>query len=352
MTLGCGTYRVLIHPRDTLTRAVLEVPWRSVTYSRVLDETSAARVQAGAGCCEALRAVAVRPWSHTLAIYRTGGGGDAVRVWSGPVTALEDGEGVTFDARDLSAWFERRRVHSDQLHFTTDLSTIYEAFWLDAMAPDPVPDFTLQITPAGRDADREVLADQNRMVGDELRELGRTGLDWTVIDRVHLVGPEEIETPPIATLIGEHFAEPPTISMDGLDQVNDWVVSGTGGGAEGDEVVGVANTPFGPEGLLEGVASESSILDASSADDNAATRLARTSVPQTFIREGQLVAKAPVAFTDLIPGARVRVALGDRCLPVLQEQRLQSVNVAVSAGDRGVVEQVTIALQPLGSTTD
>lgn len=347
MNLGCGIYLALIHARANLSRAVVRVPWQSVRWGRVLDDTSAATVQAGDSCCPAIFKQGVRPWSHTLAIYRRVPGVKYTRVWSGPITSIEDDDGLTFEARDLSAWFDRRRIHTDQVHFGADLSTIYQAIWDDAMEPDPVPNFTLQISDSGHLADREVLADQNRIAGDEMRELGRTGLDWTVLDRTHIVQGEEIANPPIATLIDRHFATPPAVSIDGFAQANDWVVSGSGGGAEGDEVVGTASSPFGAEGLLEAVASEPSILDVTSALDAADTRLAQSSMPQVFIREAVLLPDAPVAMANLIPGVQVRFALDGRCLPVRQTERLSSVQV--EAGQDGT-EKVTIGLQPLGTT--
>ena len=347
--LGCGDYRVAVLTRGDLTRPVVEVPWNTIEWGRVLDETSEATVTAGGGCCDALLAAAVRPWSHQLAIYRGADGAVPRRVWSGPLVALRDGDALTFVARDLSAWFDRRRVHTDQIHVAADLATIFEAIWDDALDPDPIEGFTLDIAPAGVDGDREVLADQYRMAGDELRELGRTGLDWTVIDRVHHVGPEEIDTPPIASLIDEHLAEPPEATIDGAGQANDWVVTGSGGGAEGAEVFGTASATPGPEGLLEAVASEPAILDDTSALAAADNRLARSAAPLRFVRDLQLLDTAPVPIDRLVPGARVRVALENRCIPVRAVLRLTGVRVSVRPTDRGVQETVTLDVEPLGA---
>jgi hypothetical protein len=345
-SLGCRDYRTFILPRDTLLRTVLEVPWSSVRYGRVLDDTSSGSVTAGAGCCGDVLRDVIRPWSHTLAIARVGDG----RVWSGPLVNIRDtDEGITFDARDLSAWLDHRRVHDLHVHTLEEPTSIYESLWDDAMAPDPIENYSLSITPGTATADREVLPEQNRLAGDELRELGRTGVDWTVVDRVHYVAAEEIVADPIGLFIDEHFLSPPEVEMDGTVQANDWVVSGAGGGAEGDEIAGAASSTPGAEGLLESVASESGILDVTSADDAAATRLARSEVAPVFVREGTLTAGAPVSMAQLIPGARARLSLSGRCLRVDATQRLLSVQVDVSRNAGAVVERVTVGFEPLGT---
>jgi hypothetical protein len=53
---------------------------------------------------------------------------------------------------------------------------------------------------------------------------------------------------------------------------------------------------------------------------------------------------------QLVPGARVKVALSETCLPVRTTQRLNAVKVAVAReGGGGVVESVDIDLEPLGA---
>lgn len=347
--LGCSDYRTLVFPRSSLARAVFELPWSTIRWGRVIDDTSSASVTAGAGCCRDVLRNEIRPWSHTLAIIRLGDG----RVWSGPITGGRDSDGgIVLDARDLSTWLDRRRVHDLHEHASEELTSIFEALWDDAMAPDPVPEYTLSVTPGTVLGDREVLPEQNRLAGDELRELGRTGVDWTVVDRVQYVAADEIPAASIGPFIDSHFQTPPDVEVDGTVQANDWVVAGSGGGADGDEVVGTASIPFGPEGLLESVASESAILDAPSADAAAASRLARSAVSPVFIREGVLTPEAPVSMAQLIPGARARISLRERCLTVDATQRLVSVGVEVSRSGGAVTEQVTVGFEPLGTVAD
>lgn len=350
MALGCGTYRVLVHTRATLASAVLELPWTALEYGRALDETSTAKVTVSGptgDCCDTFAGIGT--WSHQLAIYRATGGGAHARVWSGPVVSREaDADGLTLEARDLSAWLDRRFIHDDHLHDGVDLTAIFADYFADAMAPDPVPAFTLEVTPSGAfpDGEREVLGSQHRIAGEELRELARTGVDWTVIDRVMIAGGEEVPTPPIATLLDSHFADVPKVADDGLERANRWVVAGAGGGAEGDEIVGEFATAYGATGLLEGLASEPAILDAATALEAARSRAERTAGEQAFIEGGRLTADAPVTFATLVPGARLRVALGATCIPVRRVLRLAGVKVSASVEG----ETVDVSLQPLGST--
>lgn len=350
--LGCGDYRALVLTRQTILRAVLEVPWSTIRWGRVIDDTSAASVTAGGRCRGDVRAADIRPWAYQLALVRVGNG----RVWSGPLVGVRDTAegGIVFDARDLSAWTDHRRVHDDHFHTAEELTAIFESLWDDAMAPDPIEDYTLSVTAGTATGDREVLAAQNRIAGDELRELGRTGVDWTVVDRVQHVAAPEIPTPRVlGPLIAEHFQTPPDVEVDGTVMANDWVVAGAGGGAEGDEVVGTASQPpAGGEGLLESVASESAILDVGSADEAAAGRLARSADPPVFIREAVLVPEAPVGIEELIPGVRARISLPDRAVPVDVTQRITSVQVEVTKSAGAVAEQITVGLEPLGQTAD
>lgn len=352
MNLGCGEHVVVVHLRDDLTRPLFVVPWTSLEYGRVLDDTSDAAIGVLDSCCHLIQRHDVRPWVHQVAVYRSDTtGGRPLRAWSGPIQRIRDvsGEPLTFEARDLSAWHDRRLIHDDHDHIAEDLSDIYQAYWEDSMAPDPVPDYTLQITASGVTGDRSALAEQHLVAGDELREIGRTALDWTVIDRIHRVGPQEIDTPPVGLLMDKHFTRQPDIEDDGTTQANRWVISGSGGGAEGDDVYGEATATPGPEGLLEQVASEPAIQDAGSAIIAADTRLARSRSAQRFIREAVLAPSAPVSMDLLVPGARVRIQLQERCLPVMATQRLTSMRVTCGAGDEGQSETVAVTFEPLGT---
>ena len=354
-TLGCGDYRAFVHTRASLSRAVLEVPWTRLQWGRVIDDTSAAQVVAGAGCCGELNGASIDTWSHQLSVVRIGDG----RVWSGPIINLRDTaeEGVVIDARDLSSWRDHRLVHDDHFHIGEALTSIYEAIHADAMAPDPIEDYTLVVTPGTATGDREILAESHTIAGEPLRELGRTGIDWTVVDRVEYVAGEELDpvvlpdggAPDGGALIDEHFVTPPDVELDGTGRANRWIVSGSGGGAEGDEVVGEATAAPGPEGLLESVASEADILDDLSAGDAADARLARSRTPQRFVREAVLGPNAPVSIHDLVPGRRVRLALPGRCLSVYGVQRLTSVGVVVQRTQGGITEAVTLSFEPLGA---
>lgn len=350
--LGCGTYRVLAHDKgdvgQSIDHAFVELRFSTLEWSRVLDDTSEATLLVGAQGCRAPGVSELRTWAHEIAIYRTLGT-TATRVWSGPLTGIEpQGGGLTIKARDLSAWLWHRLVHDAQLWVGAELSDIFQAIWEDAILADPVPNFTLSIQPTGVTGDREVLPEQHRIAGDELAELASTGIDWTTIDRVMLAGGKEVPTPAVATLIDQHFAVQMEPSLDGLAQANRVIVQGSGGGAEGDEVVGDSSVVPGPEGLLESVVSQPSILDSGSAGDAADSQVALLSVPQLLVGGSALLPSAPITMDQLIPGARVRIALSNPWTPVSQVLRLGSVRVSVGAD---LAETVTPEFQPLGSVT-
>lgn len=358
MRLGCGIYRVQVHLRGVTDRAVAELEWTSLEWGRMLDDTSSAQVVvdgASGECCAAVAGIGT--WSHELHVYRLAASDDGVavgsdyrRVWSGPIIGRRaTSAGVILQARDLSAWLDRRLIHGDHYFVGEDPATVFETYWNDAMGPDPVGRFTLDITPTGTvpDVEREVTEAQHRIAGEELRELGRTGIDWTVIDRVMLAGGEEVPTDPVASLLDSHFAEPPEVTDDGLQRANRWIVTGAGGGEAGDEVVGVASVAYSGVGLLEQVASEPAILDNASAQQAAQTRVERTADTQAFVDGGRLSPDAPWSIEAMVPGARVRLSLTASCIPVRRVQRLTSMTCRV--GTDG--EAIEVSLQPLGSSS-
>jgi len=344
--IGCTDYRVIVMTRGGGT-AVMEVPWTQISWSRLLDETSSARVIAGGSgrdCCEECEDLLnVRPWRNELAIFR---GGQA--VWIGPIVSLavEDSD-ISIEARDLSAWLGKRLIHQDHFLFGVDLVTIFTTFVADALAPDPSPNINVISTPSGILGDREVLATSFRICEDEIGELARTGVDWTCVLRDLTVAGQEIQTPPIGLLVDEHFVEVPQIEIDGSVQTNSVTVTGSGGGAYGENVFATQNSPpavINDFGLLERVDSEAEIIDFGSVAQAAQTRLDRDAVPIAFIRSGRVVPDAPLDIDDLIPGARVIVQLSSPCIPVAGTFRLSGVDVEVSNE-----ESITLTFQPIGT---
>jgi hypothetical protein len=264
--LGCGSYDAYILPRGGGS-IVAPVPWSQLSWSRVLDDTSAASLDATGGveatCAPALRGVL--PWRHELAIYR-----DGVLVWVGPLTAPasqpgQDAQALHLDARDLSAWLDHRRIHNDHDYSTVpaDIATIFQAVVADAMAPDNSPGLNVVTTPTGILGSVILLAEQQLIAGPSLRDLANAGIDWTIVKRAVLAGGTSVTAGDLGNLTDDNFATPPKVTFDGTTQANLWAVVGAGTGTDGNAIFATAGDADAAalDGLLESVQSVSTLQD-------------------------------------------------------------------------------------------
>lgn len=359
--LGCGVYEAAIYERGG-QRIVGYVPWSSLDWERLLDDTSSASLSLtgvsgyGPECCDVF-GVAM-PWEHELHVFR-----DTRRCWSGPIVRMEvDSDTVELEARDLSAWWDKRRIHRNH-NFSghpysdpvggefVDLSTMFEIYALDAMAPDNSPGLCVDVTPTGTLAERNVLASQHVRAGQILRELARAGIDWTLVDRLVVAGGLVLSVDPLPTLTDDHFREPPRIIIDGLKQENDAGVRGAGVGKRGDTLWASSRDgdSIGRCGLLEGDTTESGLEDIQLVRLAAQSRRDALKDAVATIEQGVLDDGIGVRIEDLIPGALAPVRLNRTCKLVSGTYRLARVSVSAVASSEGGSESVTIVLQPEGT---
>lgn len=344
--LGCGEYEVLILTRggkDLVARA----PWTNLNWQRVIDDTSKSSFQLDTSCLKDI--APARPWRHEISIVR-----DNEEVWAGPLiqpTAPIQGDHVVYlaQARDLTAWWDHRRIHFDHSWADVDLSTMFEEIADDAMSVDRSPGLVVSGTPCGVRGTRTILALQHQMAGPTLRELTDIGVDWTVIARTVLMGGAVVPTDSIGTLHDEDFIVPPVPSYDGLSQANSWIVRGAGGGGEQpDTIFGTGRDPAAGhlDGVLESVDTITSIQDNESATSAARSRTDLTK-EVLVLQDCVLSPKATVTLAELVPGSLVDIAVNEAPIPVTGRFRLQRVNVTASQSTGG--EQISLALQPPGT---
>lgn len=342
-----------------------ELPFASLGMGRRLDEVSEANVVVTASslnnargwteterdrCCGYL--AELNPWEHELALWRDGDPDDDEPAWVGPILEPEWGTGgVVIPARDLAQWFERRLLERDRVFVGEDLADIFYRYVVDALRRDPTPNITVNPTPTGITGDRTVLADARRRAMDELRELARTGLDFTAKGRRILVGGSEIDTDPLGKLLTEHFAgDGPRRKLAGLDAITEPTVIGARQ-ATGRPIIATAGGIDPDLGLLQDVHSESSIEDEASAQAAADTRHDMLATAPEIIT-GTLDAGAPVSFSDLVPGARADLRLRLFCLDVVGTYRLQDVTVSVSSSGNVTSEEVGVTFVTLGTVEE
>lgn len=342
--LGQEVPHVFIGPRGG-GAFIVELPWSSVAFSRRLDDMSDGSVSVAAeglasdDCCAALNDL--KAWQHELVIWR-----DDLSQWLGPVTdPVYESEGVSIPARDLFEWFERRLLPYDRTFDNLELSTIFNQYVTDALAHDTSPNITVAATPTGITGDRKILASERRRAADELRELSRTGLDFTFVGRTLHVGGVEIPASALAILTSETVNAPKLTERGSITASEVTVLGATVGTAQ---IIGTAGGVGADTGLVQLVFTEESIRDNASAQSAAQTRLDLLGTPPKYL-ECSLVPESPISLADLIPGARVDVAMNVGCKEVIGAFRLLGVDCSWTADDSGISQDIKVTLEPTGT---
>lgn len=349
--LGCGEYEVYIQPRGGGGMGGKTVfPWSQIQWSRVLDDTSQAQVEADGTCGAPLGDVLA--WRDEVSLIR-----DGEQVWVGPVYQPAGNpnnlpDQMTIIARDLTAWWDHRLIHNDHDYTDdpTDLAFILQTLSEDAMAPDNSPGLFVTATACGILGTPQILAAQYQMCGPQIRTLSNSGVDWTVVNRDVLCGGAVV---PVAAIepafTDEHFANVPTVTSDGSVQANRNIVTGSGTGVAGSTIVGAAGPDVDAatqDGLLEAVTQDTSIQDNTTAQSAAQSRQLLTTAPIT-VTQAQLAPTAPFPIDVLVPGALCYLNLTKTTIPVVGQFRFGAFQITFQAGDQQI-EQVMCSFQPIG----
>ncbi|MFJ4702795.1 hypothetical protein ACIP5N_32045 [Streptomyces sp. NPDC088768] len=342
MPVGCGRHTAQLVDRGgaVLTEATVLT---DVEWTRTLDDASSAKVTIlpDGDCCE--RLAQVRAWRTRLVIYR-----DGHLVWEGPVlTPTWTRSGVTIEAADILTWLDWRVPHEDRLWADADLATIADWLIRDGFAPDD-PGHEVQIVaPTRIRGDREYQRDVGQ-TGEHLRDLARTGLDFTAVGRRILLMPED-HCERVGSLTDEDFPSGLSVAEDGASAATRWIVHGREGQDDEPDVFGMAGGLDPYYGLLERVVEETSILDDQSAEAAARSRLRGSSPAPTFIDTSQQTTLAPDAGVDvpsLVPGWCVDVTTTTTCRTIRQSLKIQGVTVK-ETGPAG--ESVSAQFVPAGA---
>lgn len=352
----CPDYVVQIARRGG-SPVLTELPWSAFSYGRMLDEMSSASVTVPVGaideeCCAVL--TDLRAWEHEIVIWQDGASDPD---WVGPlIEPAWTRDAVTMQARDLFQHFERRRIGLfDYDPIIDDPVTIFEAFALDALSGDLTPNITLVVQSlAGFDAERIVLVSEHRIAADELRELSRTAVDWTMRGRELLISGDSLNVPFVGIVDNEDI-DNPTLTQRGAESASLVVVKGSPGssgtsatfGADTKQVVTVVGGVEPNIGLVERVFSDLTVREGQSTDQAAASRLALLN-PPPHVLTFDLNQRSTIPRTSLVPGALIDPRVKLACREFSSMMRLAGVNVSVSASDTGPAESVTLTCEPVG----
>lgn len=338
--LGCGLMGAALVAREA-PRTILHDLSGDITEgscNRKLNEISSAQLT----LTDCYDGPTIIPWQHALLLSW-----DDQFLWYGPVTDIEDNEegfGIV-DAQDLMVWMMFRKLRDDFTSIGTpvDVATIFATILAQGFAQDPTVAYTLTQSATGILAEREYLASQHQYVFDFISELATTGIDWTVILDEFLCGDVDIATTPIGVLNASHLVNKPSLKLAGSSQANFETVMGDGT-ALGLAQDAASQVTFG---LLDRVDHESTILDSTSAQAAAATRLAFRKNSPIVIGNMILQERAPLDLADLKPGAIITVSLDGNHVSYAGDVRLNAPEFNVNDG-RWVA---TINAQPVGTTS-
>lgn len=333
---GCGSHTALIADRSgaTVTHANLltEVEW-----SRVLDDTSAARVviNPDGDCCERLGRV--RSWRHELMIYREG-----AFVWGGPILQVEWSLGqVEMWAGDLTSWLARRVPHRSMSFGDSDLTDI--GTWLieDGFAPDDPGHSVQVVAPAGVRGARRYVKNVGQTL-DHLTDLAETGLDFTAVGDTIVLLPET-HAASVGHLSDADMPEGLVVAEDGTALGTRWVVAG----AEDGDVLGEAGGRDPYYGLLERYLEQTSIPDDASATAAARSKL-RSSLPVPVFIDTERVTLSPEAAIDvpkLVPGWALGITSAQTCRTITQRLKIIGVKVAEDGGSDSTPGSESVQVQ-------
>lgn len=330
--LGNPSYEIVLANRGGAGTRALTEEFAALRWTRGLDALTSASVVLSPDCGQGWWGAT--PWAHELLIYRCG-----ILVWGGPVVEVEIAhDGITIDARDLTAWWERREVSLDQVFSGADAAAVFASIAADAMRPDSSPNIALDMRSTSIAVTRELVASQHARSADLLRELARTAVDYTAVGRTIVYGGREINTPSLRQL-GDDDLDRPRLSRQGLEAASSVTVTGS------NDAIATVSRPFPTTGLLLLQIDEPDILDPASADASAQTHLANAyPYPQSL--SADLTPVAP-GVESLIPGAHAPVRCVIGSVVVDSVFRLGEISVSVQAES---VEVVSATFLPLGST--
>lgn len=375
--LGCAAeYTVTIHWQGgqrvyTYVDRVQEVKW--TRERRRISEATVTIAASGISDTCMSRLLQLHPWIHEVTIYR-----DGIAVWQGPLvnrtTTISGSQPIriTLTAFDVAKWLERRLLRTTRKLTGTDLSEVGRAAVESALAVrDPNIRPHIVTRPSGRTVDHTIQA-YSRMGYDELADIAAQGVDWTCIGRsIFFTAPADLDTPPQATLTGDHLIGEIDLDTSGDDyaslvyaapQAQDEVwqhLEGVGGASPYYGLVEYVVQTSLPYNLSSTGAWEPSGEDGlSQAQTEAALKRAaqarhtQMSRPPSVLRtpEGaRLAPSAPISMARLVPGARLDLTVGGRT-PLHIQQAMRLTRLEVTWGPDG--EQVGGSLVQINSSAD
>ena len=254
---------------------------------------------------------------------------DGFEYLVGPVTdVLQGSQLIDVEVSDASALWERREIET-MIDASGDLATLFAVFHEEVIGLDNRFGTVLHLVESLVQGERFVSSEDNMFLATMLRELARSGVDYTMVGR-NLYVNGVIDRAPVATLTDAHFVGEIKVQKVGKAQANYVVVVG-GSTATGGTVRGIAQDPtsIAEMGKLVRVFRESSILDVPSAVTAAEQRLETLLDPIVItMPTGSLISPmAPVTLSQLIPGNVIRINTSATGVSLERDFRIGSLTI-------------------------
>lgn len=349
--LGCGVPDFFITSRcaSSGVNCVLTPNVTNAHWDRRLDDVSEAEVTCTFSgdstytCCECLGET--EPWCHELHVWR-----DGEEVWVGPIQSIEyEHDQVIVKAKDSLGWLGVRipPVDIDFADGLTDLTDV-ALFLLDVAFAEDGPTYTCEVdnvfsAPTG--LTYEIFFEGfNQTALEILRDLGDAGLDFTTLGRTIVLVGDSTSLTPLVLLNDEHIMGGLKVVKDGTLMGNRYYVHFEGDGgvpASGEAANFYCYTAI--ERIRDGDGLNSGI-DAASVADNYVRASAIAPRTVEMAPNSKLSPDTPWTINQMVPGARVDVAVTKLCLNLTQSFRLTQVDVEYNPEDG---ESVGITLVPL-----
>lgn len=335
--IGCSTHSYSVTDREG--RVISSGGMlTSVDYNRVLNDLSTATVEVGVtdqACCNQIGDI--RSWRHTLNIYR---GNDL--MWSGFVLNPKWTEnGVTIQAVDIIGLLDRRVPHQDFDFEATDLTAIAQQLIDDALFPDDPGHEVTIVGPAGVTGGREYSQDVGQ-VGDHLRDLADTGIDFTAVGNNIVILPDDF-CEVIGRLSDVDLPDGLSVTEDGANLVTRQIVAGS----DESGIVGTAGGVNEFYGLLELYDEQTSITTTAAATVAAQAKLNASAIVPVSIdtQNVTLAPTAPVDMVALVPGWCIDITSMATCRTVTQRLKITGLQVQEDGGTQDTPGQERITLQ-------
>lgn len=347
--LGCGVPSFFITGRCAGTVVcVLDDQVSSYNWSRLLDDVSKAEVTVALGgdpfftCGQCL--ADTEPWCHELHVWR-----DGEEVWVGPIQEIEYSfNEITVRASDSLAWLGVRiPTASIAPAVPEDLTTTAIGLLTQAFSEDS-PTYTCEMDNLFTEPSGHVIQTfyeaYNQTALEILRDLGELGLNFTTLGRTIVLVGDSIPLTPLILLNDEHVIGNIVVTKDGTLQGNRFYVHFNDDG--GIPVVGEA-AEFYCYSAIERIRDGEGLPDGASAGQAADQYAAASAITPRVVEipsGSRLSPDTPWTINQMVPGARVDVAITRLPLALTSSFILTGVEVTGNSADG---ESVGITLIPL-----